>query len=101
MIVRSIGVLSLGKIMGALYAVMGLIFGAFFALFWLAGFGMASDEMGAFGGLIFGAGAVIFFPLFYGILGFITGLISAFVYNLIAGWFGGLELDIQGPGTDR
>ena len=41
-----------------------------------------------------GIGAIfaIFLPIIYGIAGFIAGIISAFVYNLVAKWTGGLEL---------
>ena len=36
MVLRSVGVLSAGKLMGLLYAVLGLIFGGFFSLLSLA-----------------------------------------------------------------
>lgn len=41
-----------------------------------------------------GIGAIfaIFLPIFYAIAGFIAGIISALVYNLVAKWTGGLEL---------
>lgn len=42
------------------------------------------------GGL--GAIFVIFLPIFYAIMGFIMGVITAFVYNVVAKWTGGLEL---------
>lgn len=47
------------------------------------------------GGLLHGnviALLAIFLPVFYAILGFIAGIIFAFVYNLVAGWTGGIEL---------
>ena len=46
-------------------------------------------------GALFGVGAVIFMPLFYGALGFITGIITAALYNLVAGWIGGVELQLE------
>lgn len=82
--VKKIGVLSLAKILGLLYAIMGLIVGAFLAIF-------APVGMGA---LYFGGAGVAIFPIFYGILGFIGGLITAFFYNLIASKVGGLEVEI-------
>ena len=42
----------------------------------------------------FGAIFAIFLPVIYGIVGFISGVISAFVYNLVAGWTGGIELTL-------
>lgn len=108
MIVRRIGVLSLAKFMGGMYAAIGLIIGAIFSLAALAGAaigGTQSDEPGAaiIGGLV-GVGAVIIFPIMYGILGFIGGLIMAFIYNLLAGIFGGIEFEVdmtQGPGPSQ
>jgi hypothetical protein len=40
-------------------------------------------------------GSIILFPLFYGILGFIGGLIMAGLYNLLAGFVGGIEVELQ------
>jgi len=39
--------------------------------------------------------AIIIFPILYGILGGIGGAIGAAIYNLAAGWVGGLEVDIS------
>lgn len=102
MVVRKIGVVSCGKVSGVLYALFGLLIGACVALFSLLGAGAmmaAHDESGAGAmggafGAIFGVGAIILFPLFYGILGFIGGLITAFLYNVVAGMVGGIDVDL-------
>ncbi len=96
MIIRRIGPLSLAKLMGVLYALMGLIIGAIISVVSLVGGAfMASQEGGAFGGMLFGAAAVVVLPIFYGCLGFVMTLIAAALYNLVAGWVGGVELDVQ------
>lgn len=99
--IRRLGVLSLGKIMGALYAFFGLIFGAIFSLISMFGFaaGMAAGNGGGeqvFASLFFGVGAIIALPIFYGVLGFLGGLLTALVFNLVAGWVGGLEIEADG-----
>ena len=94
MIVRRVGPLSFAKITAILYALMGLIVGAIFSLISLAGFAAARGQQGA-AGMLFGVGAIVVLPIFYGVLGFIVSLISAALYNLIAGWVGGVELDVQ------
>jgi hypothetical protein len=43
--------------------------------------------------MMFGFG--IFMPVFYGIFGFIFGVISAAIYNLIARWIGGIEVEVE------
>ena len=92
MVLKSVGVLSCAKLMGAMYAIMGLIFGAFMTLASLAGVA-ASKQGGDAGALAIGAGAIVIFPILYGIGGFVGGLISAFVYNVVAGLVGGIEFD--------
>jgi hypothetical protein len=49
--------------------------------------------------LFLGAAAVIVIPIFYGVFGFITGIIYAALYNLIAAVVGGLELEFERPVT--
>jgi hypothetical protein len=99
MVVSKIGALSLGKVMGVTYALLGLLIGGCFALISLAGAGLASQAGGedapAFLGAMFGVGAVIFLPIFYGVMGFIGGLIGAVLYNVVAGMIGGVELDVS------
>lgn len=97
MVLRRIGVLSCGMIAGTLYALIGLILGGFFALFSLFGAALgaaAGEASGLFAGL-FGIGAVIFFPIMYGVLGIIGGMISAALFNLVASMTGGLELEFE------
>lgn len=45
-------------------------------------------------GLLFGAGAIVVLPIFYGVLGFVFAGIGAAIYNLVAGWVGGIEIDM-------
>jgi hypothetical protein len=82
------------------YAFLGLIVGICMALFSmvagslgsLAGGGVPGARTLGYG---FGLGAIIIFPILYGIVGGIGGVIAAAVYNLAAGWVGGLEVDIS------
>lgn len=98
MIVRRVRPLSLGKILGAMYVIFGLIAGLIISAVSVLGFAIGSvaapDELGNMAGLLFGVGAVVFIPLVYGTLGFIGGLIAALVYNLIAGVVGGIEIEV-------
>jgi hypothetical protein len=92
-IVKSVGVLSVAKIMGMIYACMGLIFAPFFLLIGLMGSAMGQHNSPLAG--IFGIGFAILMPVFYGVLGFIAGLIGALLYNLFARWVGGFELELE------
>jgi hypothetical protein len=79
----------------ALYGILGLILGVIFALISMLGGAFAPGvQLGAFR-MFFGMGAIIMFPVCYGIVGGIGGAILTFLYNLVAGWVGGLEVDIS------
>lgn len=98
MVIRRFGVLSVAKIAAVLYGLMGLIFGALFSLMSLVGV-MASAGAGnedAIFGMLFGVGAVVIMPIFYGVIGGIFAAISAALYNLVAGFVGGIELEVDG-----
>ena len=103
MIVRRLGVWSVARLYGGMMGVVGLIGGLFFALIsMLGGFagamgssdtktGLAASGLGA----LFGVGAIVIMPICYGVMGIVVGAIGAGLYNLFAGWFGGIELDVQ------
>ncbi len=93
-IVKSVGVMSVAKIMGLTYGCIGLIFAPIFVLFGLLGAFAGGHDKIPFAG-IFGVGFAIFMPIFYGVMGFVLGAIGAFLYNLIANWVGGFELELE------
>jgi len=98
-VIREVGVVSVGKMMGVTYACMGLIIGAILALVSvLGGFaGLANDGGAAagFAAMFVGAGAVFVLPIFYGVLGALMGMLSAFIYNVAARVVGGIEITIE------
>ncbi len=99
--IKRIGPGSAFKVGLVTYAILGLVIGACFAFIsMIAGSlgGLAGSEASAGAkalGMGFGLGAIIIMPIMYGILGGIGAAIGAFVYNLAAGWIGGLEIDIS------
>lgn len=95
MVIKRIGPISCAKIAGTLYAVMGLVLGGVFSLSVLAGVFGATQEAATFPMMFFGVPAIVVFPVLYGCFGFVGALIGAWLYNVLAGWVGGIELDIQ------
>lgn len=93
--IKSVGVLSVAKVMGAIYALLGLIFMPIFLLAGLAGSmaGGSNNPFGAIGGVALG----IMAPIAYGLIGFVGGAIMAFLYNVMAKWLGGIEVQMQAP----
>lgn len=93
---KAVGVLSCGKISGVVNAIMGVVIGSFLAIISALGL-MFEGPSGApnLPGFIVGIGSIVFMPFFYGIFGFIFGIIGAFIYNLTASFFGGLEYEVR------
>jgi hypothetical protein len=86
--------LSLAKVALVLYGLLGLVFGLVFAALSLFGaaLGAGSGEEVPMFGAFFGIGAVIFLPIFYGCVGAVGALVTAWLYNLVAGFVGGIEI---------
>jgi hypothetical protein len=97
--IKRIAPLQAGKMFGVLYGAMGLIFLPFFALAGLLGaFAQHGQTNGnapaaAIGGALLGVG--LFMPVIYGVMGFVLGIVSSVVYNLIARWIGGIEVEVE------
>jgi hypothetical protein len=100
--IKRIAPLQAGKMLGVLYACMGLIFLPFFALAGVAGaFAQHAQQVQNTPGppaalmtaMMFGFG--IFMPIIYGVMGFVFGIIMAAVYNLVARWIGGIEVEVD------
>jgi hypothetical protein len=80
---------SLAKVLGALYAIMGFVGGVIFSLVSLVI--AATGEAGGWFGLV----AIVLLPVFYGIMGFVFGYITGWLYNFIAKRTGGIEFEIE------
>lgn len=95
MVVKRFDVWSVARIYGAICAAVGLIAGAFIALGSLMSLGVADRTEAAFLAPVFGIGAVVFLPIFYGLMGVVAGAIGALFYNLIAGAVGSIKIDVE------
>ena|SRR5688500_5657122 len=85
------GVGQTAKVLGALYFLLGIVFAAIFGLF---GSMMPAAAMGDGAGM-FGMGFIIAMPFLYGVMGVVFGALVAWLYNLVATWTGGLEMELD------
>ncbi len=96
--VKRIGPGSAFKVGLVTYAILGLILGGITAFLSMVAGSLGSLSSEAVGARAFGfglgLGAVIVFPIVYGLVGGVAAAIGAVIYNLVAGWVGGLEVDI-------
>jgi hypothetical protein len=77
--------IQLGKILGCLYFLMSLIFVPIFLIV----------AAGGHNGAGMGLGFAIALPVIYGVLGFIGGIIAAWLYNLCAKFVGGIQVEVE------
>jgi hypothetical protein len=97
MVITRVSPLSAAKVVGVLYALLGLLFGAAVTLAALVGAfaAIGSDDGGSALGALFGVGSIIILPIFYGCIGFVMTLLSAWLYNVVSGMVGGVEVDLR------
>ena len=86
---KRIGVLSFAKLQTVIMAFFGFIVGFFSIIGWVGILPFIYLDTG------FGFQAIIFLPVLYAIYGFVSGVVGAFLYNLIAEWIGGIELEFE------
>ena len=79
--VKHIAVAQCGKMLAAVYFVISLRIVAIMMLFALAGTDAPSV----------GVGMLILFPIIYAVGAYVAGVLSAWIYNIVAGRLGGIE----------
>lgn len=84
-VLRRINPIQLGKILAIIYGLISLIIVPFILI------GAVRSPQGKGPGILF----AIFIPFLYIIGGFLGGIIGAFIYNLCAGWVGGIEIEVD------
>jgi len=92
-VIKSVGVLSVAKILGLIYACMGLLFAPMFLLIGAVGAALGQQRSPLAG--IFGIGFAVLMPVLYGVMGFVMGAVGALLYNLFSKWVGGFEVEVE------
>ena len=97
MVVRHVGVWSAARIYAIISTGIGLVIGLGMALVSIVGGAMAASnsDMPSWAMPVFGVGAIVFFPILYGVMGFVGGAIGAALFNVGAHFGGGLQIDVQ------
>lgn len=95
MVINRVHPLSLAKIAAVLYAAMGLLIGIALGVYVSTGPFVNAPARAFPFGMMFGGAAIVIMPIMYACLGFIGSLIMAFLYNVVAGVVGGVELDVE------
>jgi hypothetical protein len=90
---KRIAPLSAGKICGILYGIIGLLFAPIFLVMSMMSAALPDEQRT--GLMAFGIGAVVMFPILYAVIGFIGGILGAALYNLVAKWVGGIEVEVE------
>ena len=91
--IKRIAPLQLGKMLAILYGIMGLLFIPIF-LFMSVVSSRLPEEQRA-GMMVFGVGFAVAAPIMYAAMGFIFGALGAVIYNVVAKWVGGIEVEVE------
>jgi hypothetical protein len=83
--IQRFGIAQTAKVFAILYGLMGLLFAPFFLLGGL--FAQGEEPR-------FGMGLAIAIPILYAVLGFVFVAIACWLYNLVASWVGGIEIEV-------
>lgn len=90
--IRKVDPIQAGKISACLYGAMSLLFVPFLLI---GGLGAMMADQNALPGVVAMVFLAILIPALYGGMGFVVGLIVAFIYNLVTGWIGGLRVELR------
>jgi len=82
--ITKFSVVQTAKVLGVLYALMGLVFVPIF---------LVAGRMTP-GGQAFGMGFALALPIIYGVMGFVFTAIGCALYNMVSGWVGGIEVEL-------
>ena len=91
-IVKRIGLLSLAKITTLFGILHGIVMGLFWGFF-IEMLGFAARRPGIAG--LVGLGLFVVLIIAGAVIGFIAGIVWAFLYNIFAGWTGGVEIEVH------
>lgn len=88
--ISRVGVWSLAKVEGLLFVLLGVLQSILLSF---SDININSTNLGAVAGFnLFG---IFGFPIFYGLIGFLSGGATAIVYNLVVKLIGGIELELE------
>ena len=95
---KRIAPLQAGKMLAAFYGLLSLVLVPFmFVAMTVAG--MAARSHGGAPPFPFmlglGMGFILLLPILYALMGFVFGVISAWIYNLLTKWIGGFEFEFE------
>jgi hypothetical protein len=100
--IKKLGVLSVAKMYAAIAFVISLLiaipYGLFIIIFSLMGSSVARGDaaVGVIGfGVVGGIAVMIILPIMYTLMAFIGGAIGALIYNIFAGFVGGIEIEVE------
>jgi len=101
--IRKVTPLQLGKMLALVYGAIALVIVPFIAVFMGIGALVSANAAGsnhaaflpAAMGVGMGLFMILFVPILYAGMGFIIGLLGAMIYNLVAKWVGGIEIELE------
>jgi hypothetical protein len=94
---KRIGPVKFGLVVGICYGLISLVFIPFLLLGIVAGSFASAHQSPMQQGLSAGVGILmcVLLPVLYAVLGGLFGMLGAWIYNVVAGWTGGIEFVVE------
>ena len=89
--IKKIGVVSLANVYAMVNVIIGLLIGLIFTILSFVGTSVEGTETGTLA-IVFGMFAILIFPIALGIMGWISGALTAILYNLGSKITNGIKL---------
>lgn len=97
--VTKVGVLSIGKLFGTVNLIIGLAAGIVAAIAGVVSYQVSGTAEGFFEGLLASLAiilaTVVLYPLVMFAFGWLYGVLAAFIFNVVVGVSGGVELTVS------
>ena len=90
--VKKIKVLSYAKFQAIVMSFAGIVGGLIYSV---GGTFYDLNTVGLNHGTALAYFAILVMPIYFGVFGYITGIVGAILYNLTTRWFGGIKIDFK------
>ncbi len=94
---KRIAPVKFGIVLGIIYGLISLVFVPFILLGSVASLFASTQQNSTHQGFATGLGLVfcLFIPVLYTVMGGLLGMLMAWLYNVAAGWVGGIEFEVE------
>lgn len=93
---KKIGIWSTGKILAVISFIFGILLAILLLILQKVAVGTQLAGVADLSSLTqITTSALLVLPFYYALIGFLSGVVFAFLYNIISGWIGGIKIEVS------